>query len=84
MINENVPTVPYHADGELCIFFSAQDMQTIIAAATNHKIYHTTYFNAAKNYINHLEDTETILAFNYGDTLPEEYQTDVLKSLNHD
>lgn len=76
--------IPYHADGELCNFYTAEDMNAIITAATQHKIYHTTYFNAAKNYINHLEDTETILAFNYGDTLPEEYQTDVLKSLNHD
>lgn len=76
--------IPYHADGELCNFYTAEDMKAIIAAATQHKIYHTTYFNAAKNYINHLNDNATILAFHYGDPIPEQYQTDVLRSLTNE
>ena len=34
-----------------------------------------------KNYINSLEDIETIGSVEYGMEIPEEYQSEVLKSL---
>ena len=74
-------TVPYHADGEECIFFTAEEINQIVNAANAHKIYHTTYYNALKIYINALETIEDIAAIEYGVEIPEEYQTDVLKSL---
>lgn len=73
--------IPYHADGEACIFYTAEEIQQIVAAATAYKIYHTTYYNALKNYINALETIEDIAAITYGIDIPEEYQTDVLKAL---
>lgn len=73
--------IPYHADGEACIFYTAAEIQQIVAAATAYKIYHTTYYNALKNYINALETIEDIAAITYGVDIPEEYQTDVLKAL---
>ena len=73
--------IPYHADGEVCRFYSNAEMQAIVARATAFKIYHTTYYNALKNYINSLETIEEIAAVTYGMPLPEEYQSDVLKSL---
>ena len=73
--------IPYHADGEACIFYTAEEIQQIVAAATAYKIYHTTYYNALKNYINALETIEDIAAITYGVDIPEEYQTDVLKAL---
>ena len=73
--------VPYHADGESCIFYTAAEMQQIIAAATTFKIYHTTYYNALKGYINSLETIEEISAITYGIAIPDEYKTDVLRAL---
>lgn len=73
--------IPYHADGESCIFYTAEEINSIVAAATQFKIYHTTYYNALKGYINALETIEEISAITYGTVIPEEYQSDVLKAL---
>lgn len=71
--------IPYHADGEQCIYYTAAEINTIIAAMNNHKIYHTTYYNALKAYINSLETIEEISAITYGTPIPDEYKTEVLK-----
>lgn len=81
MLGQGMQQVPYHADGEICRFYTAAEMDAIIAAATAFKIYHTTYYNALKNYINSLNTIEDIAAITYGVELPEEYQSDVLKTL---
>ena len=73
--------VPYHADGETCKFYSASQMKQIVAAATQFKIYHTTYYNALKNYINSLDSIEDIAAITYGIAIPDQYQSDVLKAI---
>jgi len=54
----------------------------IISEATKWKTYHTTYYNALKNYVNSLDDPYVIANITYGIELPEEYQSDVLKALN--
>lgn len=74
--------IPYHADGEECIFYTAAEMSQIVATATQFKIYHTTYYNALKTYINALDTIEAIAEITYGTPIPEEYQSDVLKALN--
>lgn len=71
--------IPYHADGEQCIYYTAAEINTIIAAMNKHKIYHTTYYNALKAYINSLETIEEISAITYGTPIPDEYKTEVLK-----
>lgn len=81
MLGQGMLQVPYHADGEICRFYSADEMDAIISAATAFKIYHTTYYNALKNYINSLNTIEDIAAITYGVELPVEYQSDVLKTL---
>ena len=73
--------IPYHADGEACIFYTAEEIGQIVETATTFKIYHTTYYNALKGYINSLETIEEIAAIEYGVEIPEEYQSDVLKAL---
>ena len=78
---ETQELIPYHADGELCRFYTADEMKQIVAAATQFKMYHTTYYNALKNYINNLDTIEDIAAVTYGMELPEEYQSDVLKAI---
>lgn len=74
-------SIPYHADGEICKFYSAAEIKQIVAGATQFKMYHTTYYNALKNYINNLDNISDIAAITYGTALPEEYQSDVLKAL---
>lgn len=73
--------IPYHADGEECIFYTADEINQIVAAANQFKIYHTTYYNALKSYINSLETIEEISQITYGVSIPDEYKTDVLKEL---
>ena len=74
--------IPYHADGESCIFYTNEEINEIVDAATSFKIYHTTYYNALKNYINSLETIEEIEQIAYGIEIREEYKTDVLKMLD--
>jgi hypothetical protein len=31
--------IPYHSDGDLCIFYTAEEIKQIFTAANNHKIY---------------------------------------------
>ena len=69
--------IPYHADGETCVFYTADEIKQIVATATQFKIYHTTYYNMLKTYINALETIEEIAAITYGTPVPAEYQSDV-------
>lgn len=73
--------VPYHADGETCMYFTADDMQVVIHAATAHKTYHESYFNSLKSYINAKWTAATVDAVYYGVEIPPQYQSDVLKGL---
>lgn len=75
--------IPYHADGEECEFYTAEEINEIIAKATEFKNYNTVYYNALKSYINALETIEEISAIVYGTSIPEEYKTDVLKVLEY-
>ena len=76
--------IPYHADGEVCVFFTAEEINQIVSAATAHKIYHTTYYNALKEYINALETIEAIAAITYGTPIPDEYQSEVLRVIENE
>lgn len=81
MIAEGQTVLPYHADGEQCVFFSAEDMLKVIDAATNFKTYHTTYFNSLKTYILALETIEEVDSLYYGVDIPEEYQSPVWREI---
>lgn len=71
--------IPYHADGETCMFYTAEEINQIISAMNTHKIYHTTYYNALKDYINSLETIEEIVSITYGTPIPDEYKSEALK-----
>ena len=81
MVANGETQIPYHADGELCRFYSAEDINTIITTATQFKTYQVSYFNALKAYIESMTDIETIGAVTYGMEIPAEHQSDVLKVL---
>lgn len=74
-------SLPYHASGELCTYYSAEDITTIIKAAAAFKEYHTTYFNSLKNWINAMRSISKIGAVAYGDEIPEKYCSDILLSM---
>lgn len=73
-------TVEYHADGELCTYFSAEDFTAIVNAMTIWRKWCQAYFNSLRNYINALEDATAIKGIKWGIAVPGEYQSDVYKS----
>lgn len=76
-----VDNIPYHADGELCEFFSVNDIQMIVKTATELKTYHTTYYNSLKLFIQSLVDRDDVANVIYGANIPDEYKSDVLIAL---
>ena len=83
MMAQTQQLIPYHADGEACEFYTADEINAIVAAAMEHKNYHTVYHNALKAYVNALNTIEDISAITYGTSIPEEYKSDVLKVLEY-
>ena len=81
MIVAGETMIPYHADGELCRYYTVEDISVVMDAATAHKTFHVTYFNSLKMYINALADITTISAVQYGMDIPAEYQSDILKAM---
>lgn len=81
LVSSGETSIAYHADNELCKFYSAEDIACITNYATQFKIYHVSYFNSLKAYIEALEDVKEISSIEYGTDIPEEYQSEVLKAL---
>lgn len=73
--------IPYHADGELCKFYSAEDILTVVGAAMSLVTYHTSYYNSLKAYVQTLADAASVAAIEYGIEIPEEYRSEVLAVL---
>lgn len=80
MVSSGEAVIPYHADNELCEYFSASDIGLVIKTSTELKAYHTTYYNSLKLYIQSLDNRETIADVYYGMCIPEEYESDVLRA----
>ena len=81
MVASGETGIPYHADGELCQFYSADDVAIMTTAATSFKTYHTSYYNSLRGYIESLTDIESISKIWYGVEIPFDYQSDVLKTI---
>ena len=75
--------IMWHVDDktEHCKFYSAADAWTIIQTLTVFKKYHITYFRDLRIYVSSLTNDEEIMNINYGFALPDEFKSDVLKSL---
>ncbi len=71
----------YHADDEICRFFTAEEILLINNKMEETIEYHTTYFNSLKNYINSLSVQDDLQRITYGVEIPEEYKSEVLKKL---
>ena len=81
MIAAGETSIPYHADGELCRYYSIEDIKKVMDTATAYTTFHVTYFNSLKVFINSLDDIAAISAVQYGMDIPIEYQSDILQAL---
>ena len=75
--------IAWHKDDETesCKFYSAADGATIIQTLTIFRTYHITYFRYLRIYVNSLSDVNDVNAIEYGSVIPDEYKSDVLKSI---
>ena len=79
-IVSGVEQIIYHADGQPCRFYPASDIALLIEKAMFHASYHTTYANSLRSWIDNAETAEELQEIYYGADVPEEYQSEVLKS----
>jgi hypothetical protein len=80
-LNAGAETFIYHATNQPCRFFSREDMTKIISTFKRYTLYHTTYFNVAKQYINSLVDIEKANTFTYGTDVSEVVDDIVIKQI---
>lgn len=66
LADESTSAFMYHETDGACRLFSREDMVKIISAYRQHVLYHTTYFNAVKQYIKAQQDEAKVNAFKYG------------------
>jgi len=64
---------PYHADGEDCVVYSAQDIIAIYSTLTSLKTAQTTYHNQLKAYVQSLDNAQDVMAVQYGQELTGGY-----------
>ena len=81
MLASGVAAVPYHADGQECRYFTAAAFAKVVEKATFWKLYQESYFNSLRTYISAMSNIEDVQKVAYGMTIPEEYQSDVLKGM---
>mgnify|MGYP006872978454 FL=1 len=81
LIANGAESVPYHAEGEICRYYSAVEFMAIVNAATRSKTWHTTYHNALKAYVNSLTTIEDIGSVQYGMEVPLEFQSEILQAM---
>lgn len=78
---ERSTAIPYHASGELCEYYSAEDMTLIVSQTTQFKTYHTSYFNSLKNWVESMGSIAEVGEVFYGDPVPAEFCSVVLTQL---
>ena len=70
-VKEGAQAVPYHADGELCRMYPAEEFAALAQAATAHVFYHRTYCNHLNAWIKRVGLKE-LAGIAYGAALPED------------
>ena len=68
-VKEGAAAVPYHADGELCRMYPAEEFTELAQAATAHVFYHRTYCNHLNAWIKRADLAE-LDSISYGAELP--------------
>ena len=70
-VKEGAAAVPYHADGELCRMYPAEEFAALAQAATGHVFYHRTYCNHMNAWIKRA-GLQELAGIAYGAALPED------------
>lgn len=77
---DDVSQIAFHCkDGEFR-YYSKDDIALIIEEMDEHILFHNSYFNSLKKYINSLTDYKEVNSIQYGDDFPDEYKSEILKS----
>lgn len=72
-VNHGAMTYPYHADGQLCRMFTAEELQNIAQTAIEFKVYHTTLCNHLLTWVRRATSIEELEQITYSaDNLPED------------
>jgi hypothetical protein len=80
-LNSGAKTFIYHATGMPCRVFTRNEIALILKAFRKHVTYHTTYFNAAKQYINSLVSIKKVKTFTYGTDITAYVDDPTLKQI---
>lgn len=78
-ISAGATQLEYHADGELCKYYSAVDMTKMIDVAMKFVQFNTIYCNSMFAWIKGVETTTEIEAIKYGEQIPDRYKSQALK-----
>ena len=81
LVAQGVESIPWHTSdqAEHCKYYSNADMAIITSKALQFVTFHVTYFRDLRIYVRALEDKEAVSNVFYGMSIPEKYQSDVLK-----
>lgn len=73
---------PYHADGQLCRMFTAEEITAISTASISHKLYHTTLCNHLLTWVRRAETAEEVGSITYSaDNLPDDLAANMAQVL---
>lgn len=73
---------PYHADGQLCRMFTAEEITALSNASISHKLYHTTLCNHLLTWARRAETAEDLRGIAYSaDGLPEDLAANMAQVL---
>lgn len=78
----SITAVPYHADGNTCMFYTASQIQTIYMTLIIRLMTITTYYNQLNLYAKTLTTKEELSQLRYGMELPEQYASVVSTIVN--
>lgn len=81
VVKEGAAAVPYHADGELCRMYPAEEFAALAQAATAHVFYHRTYCNHVNAWIRRA-GLEELAGITYGAALPEDLAESMAKIIS--
>lgn len=82
-IQQGLTEYPYHADGQLCRMFTAEEILSIADAATKHKLYHTTLCNHLLTWARRAETKEELDSITYSEeALPEDLAANMVYILS--
>ena len=76
-----VTKYPYHADGEPCTMFSAEDIVSLYVAYKKYVTLQTTYNNALRRWIEREPDISVVQSIKYGAPLPDDLQKEFVSIL---